>query len=178
MKIGVFRLLDDSPHFIPINIEILILVAIWDNPFIFQGSFTISSEKTEQRKKIFVFRCECFKKNEFDIIEDEFFPEDYFFTYLYNGQQNIPLHDIDTNYTAYILKYALNITLQKLLTRPSHHLITADEVAMQAIIKKAQVIMNNPESINNNEDIGFSVRIPFHPTEALGQQAVTYLLNI
>ena len=75
---------------IELNIETLVLVAIWENPFIFQGSFAITN-KGDYSKKSLVFRCECDLEDKIDIVEMDFSPINYKFTHLYNVQSEIVL---------------------------------------------------------------------------------------
>lgn len=166
--------------FTNINIEILVLVAVWDHPFIFQGCFKITS-KHDHKKQFIFFRCECNKYKQLELIEHDFSVNDYKFTYLYNQTQNIQwdIQSESKEYAFYLLKYALNTTLIQMITRSKQNFISIDDVAMQAIVQQMDPFIKQELSwSNDDQDIGFAVAMDFYPTEEMGQSAVCKLLGI
>jgi hypothetical protein len=165
---------------ISINIETLVLVAIWEKPFIFQGSFTITN-KGDYSKKLLIFRCECNLADKMVITESDFSPNNYQFTHLYNIQSEISL--INTNYalelSLYLLKYALNETLKKIITHPKQHAIHIDDIALTSISQQMEnYLFYRQEKNLGDSGIGFAVAIDFTPAEELGQTAALTLLEL
>jgi len=163
-----------------LNIETLILVAIWDYPFIFQGSFAITNTLNNSIQ-LLLFRCECNLKDKMDILDVEFSPHDYQFTHLYDGPFEIPLKNAndELEQALYLLKYSLKETLQKMISNPIHNLIHIDEVAMSSIAKQIKDhIIHHGQKKFDNENIGFSVSISFTPTEKFGKKSALALLKI
>lgn len=162
---------------ISLNIETMILVAVWENPFVFQGSFNVTN-KHDNTKKLLFFRCECYLKNKADI-QNEFLSHDYKFTHLYNEKYAISLSsENELEQALYLLKYALKSTLEKLINNPKQHLIYVDEVAMSRIANQAKDYMINKKKDINDNDIGFAVSIDFVPNENSGKMAASALLKI
>ncbi len=94
-----------------INIETLVLVAVWNRPFIFQGSFSITNTRNHSIQLIF-FRCECKLEDKMDVFDIEFSPDDYSFTHLYDSQSEIDITNTtdDLEQYLYLLKYSLKET--------------------------------------------------------------------
>jgi hypothetical protein len=165
-------------HF-SLNIETLVLVAIWDHPFIFQGSFTITNT-INNSNQLLLFRCTCGLKDKMDILDIEFSPYDYMFTYLYDGAVEVLANaNDDLEHALYLLKYSLKETLQKMIINPNQRLTHFDEIAMSSIaqqIKKHMIYHGQKRMDDNN--IGFSVSISFTPTEKIGKKAALTLLKI
>src|SRR5438105_1120237 len=122
-------------NFTPINIETTILAAIWKRPFIFQGYFTITSEQGAYNR-VLIFYCKCMKKDKYDVLYQDFSPEEYQFNYIYN-EQCTNIENLHKHATAiYLLKYSLNATLQKMVAKPDFYVI-ADEIALESLQKRA-----------------------------------------
>lgn len=167
--------------FTHLNIETLILVAIWEQPSIFQGCFKLSS-RNKKHKEYFFFRCEIRNSLQINFIEDEFAPEDYSFTHFYYQEQKIHLDSKSdsTEYALYILKYALYITIKKMLTNSTqkHHFLSVDDIVLKSLIEKIKPMLNQDslwsESMN---EIGFAVAMDFCPQEETAEIAVQTLLS-
>ncbi|BCA94854.1 hypothetical protein TUM19329_12150 [Legionella antarctica] len=167
-----------TDNYTPINIETLILVAVWEYPFVFQGSFRIIDKNRHSERFIF-YRCECLKSEKTDILEDEFSPYDYQFTHLYcvaSDQTQIEFMGQLIGEALYLLKYALYTTLTQMIRKNKQYLTYIDEIALLAISKRVEVILK--EGLDTQEDIelGFAVSMDFNPGEPLGQAAVSALL--
>lgn len=164
-----------------INIETLLLVAIWEKPFIFQGCFKISTTGLEH-KKFFFFRYECDELTQTNLVENEFFPANYRLTHFYNEIQPILLDEIPNQAVEdafYILKYALFTTVKEMLLQqaPKHHL-SIDEVVIDTLFEKIKPMMEQESSWKNSmSEIGFAVAMDFSPQEPMGEAAVNVLLN-
>jgi hypothetical protein len=161
---------------IRISIETLVLVAVWKNPFVFQGCFKIIDQSRDTKKYIF-FRCECNLSEKVDVIDQDFSPYDYQFTHLYNESELIQL---DTQeHALYLLKYALRTTLVEMITNQRHYLVSIDDIAMQSIIKQIQPVLNQTIPWSQEDTgIGFAVSMDFCPEEEMGQAAVLDLLGM
>lgn len=164
-------------NYTPIDIKTLIIVAKWSHPTIFQGFFSIT-RKESNLENILIFRCECYKNHKFEILDQEFFAEDYQFTYLQDENKSLEL--ISTNATndcaLNILKYALELTLKELVKKPDP-ILFADELAIQSITHQALSIMMQRKQSDGAEHIGFEVATPFNPSEKTTQNAVELLLG-
>ena len=163
-----------------INIETLVLVAIWEKPFIFQGSFTITN-KSDYSKKVLIFRCECDLEDKMDIINTDFSPTNYRFTHLYNMQSEISLTHIsyELELALYLLKYALNETLKKIITHPKQHVIHMDDTALASISRQMEnYLFYRQEKNLGDNDIGFAVALDFTPEEELGRTGAFTLLKL
>ena len=68
----------------------------------------------------------------------------------------------------YLLKYSLNVTLQKMITSPNQRLMAVDEVAMDFFSKRISSSISQIET---------TLSIPFSPTEKLGYLATLTLLE-
>jgi hypothetical protein len=66
-----------------ITIETILLVAIWDEPFIFQGFFKIASQD-KQQDILYFFKCINTDLSQLQIKQGDFVPRDYEFNYIYN----------------------------------------------------------------------------------------------
>ncbi|HHT9888306.1 TPA: hypothetical protein ACT9KI_000447, partial [Legionella pneumophila] len=161
-----------------INIETLVLVAAWKFPFVFQGSFKILDRDSYNEHFIF-YRCEYTKAHQTDILEDEFSPLDYQFTYLYAGSikylDNI-LNQLSEN-AIYLLQYALHLTLSKMLTskRPSD--IYIDEIALNFLTERIKQKFDEGKNFEGEADIGFAVAMDFNPQEQTALAAARNLLS-
>jgi len=161
---------------ISLHIETMILVAIWKNPFIFQGSFKIINKK-ERTPKLLLFRCECYLENKKDL-QEEFFPQAYQFTHLYNEHDAIPLlPEQELEPALYLLKYALNATLEQLLNHSKQPLLYVDEIAMAALAHQMMEYIKDKQALAN-KDLGFVVSIDFSPKEPAAKMAASALLKI
>lgn len=85
----------NQDNYTPINIETLILVAVWTQPFVFQGSFKIIN-KNKQTEQFLFYRCERDRSEKTDIVENEFSPDDYQFTHLYRSSGHNQLDFVTT----------------------------------------------------------------------------------
>lgn len=150
-----------------------------NNPFIFQGCIKIT-ELQNNKEVLYFFRCQSKHKEQYDILNNDFFADDYEFTHLYNEAGFIQLSIIDstTEYALDMMKYALHITLREMLSNRKLHFTAIDDMAMQAMINKIKPILNK-ESMLPTEDkhIGFAVAMDFSPQEEMGRLAVMALLN-
>lgn len=164
-------------EYTPINIETLILVAVWEQPFMFQGSFKIIDKKSHAEHLIF-FRCECEKATKNAILEDEFSPYDYQLTHLYRAvkQGQCEFLQYLTDDALYLLKYALFVSLTQLIKNNKHHQTYMDEVALITISKRVEDLLKEGQDIQDDAYLGFAVAMDFNPTEVLGQAAVTSLI--
>lgn len=162
-----------------ITIETLVLVAIWNRPFIFQGCFQICGPQGQKKRRLF-FRCECHKYSQSELTDQDFSPEDYDFTHLYNEAEAPQLaNDSEAEeYALYLLKYALNSTLIQMITRSKQSFVSIDDEAMQSLVKRMEPFLCGELSFSQEEqDIGFAVAMDFHPAEDMGRSAVRALLG-
>ena len=159
-------------------IETLVLVAVWKQPFVFQGYFEILDKNTQQGQVLF-FRCEYASSYPIKTIENEFLPDGYHFTELYNEANTIQLHTLETQSAEaiYILKYALHTTLSLMLKNQKQHFLSIDEVAMNVIIEKLRPMFSQDSLGTHEPDIGFAVSMDFNPSEPTGQTAILSLLG-
>lgn len=162
---------------ISLNIETLILVAVWKTPFIFQGCFNVTNRHDNSRHLLF-FRCECYLKNKADF-QNEFSPQDYQFTHLYNEKSAISLdsgHEFEQ--ALYLLKYALKAALEMLVNDPKHYLVHVDEVASSSLANQARDYMLNKKQDLVDKALGFAVSIDFIATENSSKIAAYGLLKL
>lgn len=162
-----------------LSIETLVLVAVWETPFVFQGCFTITNKQKRSKQTLF-FRCECRVNEKMNILDPDFCPTDYQFTHLFSKQAAIPL-DIAKNEMGdalYLLKYALKATLEKVITNPKQDFTYIDEVAMSRIVREIEVHLVSQTQGDIQADLGFAVSIDFTPTEMSGEKAALALLRI
>lgn len=168
----------DKPY-TSINIETLILVAVWTSPFIFQGTFKIFDKDNANEHLVF-YRCECNKSDKTDILEDEFSSFDYQFTHLYTDtiqfQENL-LNELSEN-AIYLLQYALYVALTKMITNNKQNCIYIDEIALLSLTKRIKQVFNERKDLEVEEEIGFAVAMDFNPQEHTGLEAVRNLLSI
>jgi hypothetical protein len=157
-----------SDNFTPINIETLILVAVWDQPFVFQGSFKILDKNKHQEHFLF-YRCESLKAEKMD--------NQFSHLYRVSEQSQIEFSDSLTEDALYLLKYALHITLTQMMTNKKHYFTYIDEIALISISKRIKSVLNKGVNSQENEDLGFAVAMDFNPLEPVGQQAVLVLLD-
>lgn len=164
-----------------INIETLILVAVWNQPAIFQGCFKITPAHLHQSPLFLFFRCLYANKNKSDYVDDVFFPDEYDFSHLY--YESTLIHSDPENegwvHAEYILKYALYKTLLKMRSNLKHRFISMDDRAMEAIIKQVEPILQQKGTWEmTDEHIGFAVSMDFNPQEQMGALAVKTLLSL
>lgn len=163
---------------IQLNIETLVLVAVWEKPFIFQGCIKIT-ELDEHYKVLYFFRCESHHTEQQDILHKHFSSNDYQLTHLYNESGLVSLNSLTPTkeYALDMMKYALHVTLKEMLSNRKIHFTSIDDIAMQAMINKIKPILNNECAIPEEEHIGFAVAMDFSPQEEMGQLAALALLK-
>ena len=161
-----------------INVETLVLVAVWESPFIFQGCFKITQLQGDNTV-LFFFRCQASHFQQIDILNLEFSPKHYEFTHLYNETGFIQLDNLEpaSEDALYLLKYALNVTLGKMIVSRTMHFTSIDNSAMQALIDKVRPILNRELTIAEEDHIGFAVAMDFFPQEEMTLLAALALLN-
>jgi hypothetical protein len=159
-----------------LNIETLILVAVWECPFIFQGCFKITQLHKDHTIILF-FRCQSIHEQQMDILHEDFSPEEYEFTHLYNDSGRIiPNGQNQTHEDAvYLLKYALYVSLKEMLVNRKLHFTSIDDMAMQAMINRIRPILNKELVLPEEEHIGFAVAMDFCPQEEMGNAAALTL---
>ncbi len=164
-------------EYTPINIETLILVAVWESPAIFQGSFNIIDKKSHMEHLIF-FRCECEKATKTEILEDDFSPYDYQLTHLYRivEQGQCEFLPYLTDDALYLLKYALYVSLTQMIRNDKYDLPYMDEVALVIISERVEKVLKEGQNTQDDAYLGFAVAMDFNPSESLGEAAVTSLL--
>lgn len=163
---------------IHINVETLILVAVWKNPFIFQGCIKIT-DLYQDNKVLYFFRCQSNHREQNDILNNDFSPDDYEFTHLYNKSGLLQLSIINPTraYALDMMKYALHITLKEMISNRKIHFTSIDDVAMQAMINKITPILNKELTLPEEDHIGFAVAMDFSPKEEMGYLAALALLK-
>lgn len=161
-----------------ITIETFVLVAVWHQPFIYQGCFRIT-EISNNHSVCFFFRCESNHLNQQDILINEFSFFDYDFTHLYNEYGIIDLTAVTQlqEDALYLLTYALHHTLQEMITKQKIHVTSFDDTAMQIIINKVTPLLSRELTLPEDDHIGFAVIMDFSPQEETGHRAVLALLN-
>ncbi|WP_419420835.1 hypothetical protein ACNVED_05935 [Legionella sp. D16C41] len=161
-----------------INIETLVLVAIWEQPFIFQGCFQII-ESISQKKVLYFFRCQYEKFEYINKIDDDFSPYDYNFSYLYDESRMIELHSLTDagDFAIYVLKYALHTTLLEMLKHERKNFLSIDDMAMQAMIERIRPILDQNLLTGLDEDLGFAASVDFMPQEEMARMAAKALLS-
>ncbi|RAP38414.1 hypothetical protein B1207_00555 [Legionella quinlivanii] len=162
-----------------ISIETLILIAVWKQPFIFQGCFRLTEDASGE-SILYLFRCQYSSPLVQDTIDSEFSSYDYQFTHLYNETSFINLENDFPGFdeAIYILKYALHQSLWTMLTRSRHRSLSVDDMAMKALYKKIEPILHQAKHWEQLEDdIGFAASISFCPQEPMGKRALEVLLN-
>ncbi|QDP72718.1 hypothetical protein FOG18_09195 [Legionella israelensis] len=165
--------------FAGINVETLVLVAAWENPFVFQGCFKIT-ELHRDNTALFFFRCESRHINQTDILQHAFSPDEYEFTHLYNESGLIQLNILNQAQEngLYLLKYALHITLGEMLSSRKVHFTSIDDMAMQALINKVKPILNREcNTLPEENHIGFAVAMDFCPKDEMALFAALGLLE-
>lgn len=163
---------------IRLHVETLVLVAVWENPFIFQGCIKITELDTQQEAPYF-FRCQSSHSQQNDIVNKDFSSDEYAFTHLYNELGFIPLSITDStiDYALDMMKYALHITLKEMISSRKTHFTSIDDIAMQAMINRIKPILNNELTLPEDDHIGFAVAMDFSPQEEMGNLAAQALLN-
>ena len=170
--------MSNEKKFTDLNVETLVLVAVWEKPFVFQGCFKIT-ELNGQNRVLFFFRCQSSHVEQINILHNDFSAHDYEFTHLYNELGLIQLNTLNQTqkYALYILKYALHTTLREMMLSRKQHFTSIDNIAMQAMINKITPILNRVSNFPEEEDhIGFAVAMDFCPKEEQGLLAVSALL--
>lgn len=171
-----------NKKYVNLSVETLVLVAVWENPFIFQGCFTIT-QLPKGNKLLFFFRCQSNHKEQSDILSHDFTSEAYVFTHLYNESEFIPLEvegaDTIKEYALDMLKYALHITLKEMILSRKLHFTSVDDIAMQAMINRIKPILNKQLALSDvpDEPVGFAVAMDFCPQEQMGHLAALALLE-
>lgn len=159
------------------TIETLILVAIWEQPLIFQGCFKISASGHE---KFFFFRYECPYLKEEDIIHKDYCPSHYQLTHFYTQEQPISLlpHNEAQEHAFYILNYAFYITLKEMVCRQiKKPMLSVDEVVLNSLLNQIKPMLDkNSPLAEHLQEIGFAVKMDFYPQEIMGELAVRTLL--
>jgi len=167
-------------QFTQINIETLVLVAVWGQHSVFQGCFKISDKYSARRRYIY-FRCECKHKDKKTLLQEAFSPYDYQWTYLYEEitKNTWDVHDESKEHALYVLKYALYTTLVNMINNRKYDLVSIDEVAMRAMEEQIKPMLQNSERSWGQEypDLGFAVAMDFLPNEMMGEQAAVQLLG-
>ena len=161
-----------------LNIETLILVAVWENPFIFQGCIKIT-DAVKNEEALYFFRCRSNHRKQNDILNNNFLSDDYEFTHLYNESGLIRLSSADSimEYALDMMKYALHVTIREMIASRKIHFTSIDDIAMQAMINKIRPILNNESLLlPEDEHIGFAVAMDFSPQEEMGNLAALALL--
>lgn len=161
-----------------LNVETLVLVAVWEKPFIFQGCIKIT-KLHEDNEVLYFFRCQSNHKEQNDILNSDFSPDDYEFTHLYNELGFIQLSVLDPikEYALDMMKYALHVTLREMISSRKIHFTSIDDIAMQAMINKIKPILNKELALPDEDHIGFAVAMDFSPKEEMGRLAVLALLK-
>ena len=163
---------------IGLNVETLVLVAVWENPSIFQGCIKIT-ELYKDKEVLYFFRCQSNHSEQNDILNNDFSSDDYEFTHMYNelGFIQLSITDPAKEYALDMMKYALHITLREMISNRKMHFTSIDDIAMQAMINKIKPILNKELTLPEEEHIGFAVAMDFSPQEEMGYLAVQALLN-
>ncbi|KTD07363.1 hypothetical protein [Legionella jamestowniensis] len=170
--------MSNEEKFTGLTIETLVLVAVWENPFVFQGCFKITN-LLGNTPVLFFFRCNSLYEAQTDILDHDFSPEQYKFTHLYNERGLIQLNTLNQvqENALYLLKYALHVTLKEMLSSRKLHFTAIDDMAMHAFINKIQPILNQDLRLPEEEHIGFAVAMDFCPEEETGLLAALTLLR-
>ncbi|MFC7781955.1 hypothetical protein [Legionella taurinensis] len=147
-----------------ITIETLVLVAVWETPFIFQGCFKIT-ELEGSDSVLFFFRCQGNHAQQPDILHTDFSSEHYEFSHFYHEEGLIHLGHLDKTQedALYLLKYALHVTLGEMISSRKRHFTSIDDIAMQALIDKVRVILKKEFTLPAEDHIGFAVAMDFRP---------------
>lgn len=164
--------------FTGLNVETLVLVAVWTPPFVFQGCFKVT-ELQGDNTALFFFRCESEHMKQTDILNHDFSFDHYKLTHLYNESGLIQLNTLNQAQedALYLLKYALHITLGEMLSSRKTHFTSIDDIAMQALIDKVKPILNSGLTVPEEEHIGFAVAMDFCPEEETALLAALALLG-
>lgn len=170
--------MSNKKKFTGIKVETLLLVAVWETPFIFQGCFKIT-ELERKNTVLFFFRCQARHVQQSDILNHDFSPELYEFTHLYNEAGLIQLSNLEPSQedALYLLKYALHITLGEMLTHRKIHFTSIDDIAMQVLIDKVSPILNRELALPEEDHIGFAVAMDFRPEEEIALSAALTLIR-
>lgn len=168
----------DRGNRVKLNVETLVLVAVWESPFIFQGCTKIT-ELPKGKEGLYFFRCQSNHSEQKDILNNDFSSDDYEFTHLYNEFGFIQLRVTDPvkEYALDMMKYALHVTLREMISNRKLHFTSIDDIAMQAMMNKIKPILNKELTLAKDDPVGFAVTMDFAPQEELGHLAVQALLN-
>lgn len=169
----------DSIPQLKLNIETCVLVAIWQQPFIFQGFYRICELNSAKKEIILFFRYESYHKQQIDILDDAFSPYDYSLTHLYNESGILVLKNEEQKWEhpQYLLKYALHTTLKELIKSQKHLFTVIDDIAMHSMIERVRPILKMEMALTAEDSIGFAVAMDFIPQEEIGLSAAITLLN-
>lgn len=170
--------MSNKKKFTGINVETLVLVAVWEPPFIFQGCFKITELQCGDTV-LFFFRCQANHVHQSNILHNDFSSEQYEFTHLYNEEGLIQLSNLDQiqEDALYLLKYALHVTLKEMLSSRQMHFTSIDDIAMQALIDKVKPILNKELTLPEEDHIGFAVAMDFRPEVEMALLAALCLLG-
>jgi hypothetical protein len=159
------------------SIETTLLVAVWENPTIFQGYFKIIPPNSVQEFFIF-YRCLLEDYPQEQIREQEFFPEKVQFTHLYNHLGIMHQTEQLDKDALYLLKYALFVTVGQMLSNSRHLLAYIDEIALNSLVKRTITLLQEPTTSKTHEDLGFAVSMDFQPMEETSSKALLALLRL
>lgn len=161
-----------------LNVETFVLVAVWEQPFIFQGCIKITELDTGN-EVLYFFRCESNHSKQEDILNNDFSVDEYELTHVYNESGFIPLNISDPvqEYALDMMKYALHVTLREMLSSRKVHFTSMDDIAMQALINTVKPILNKKLTVPEEEHVGFAVAMDFSPQEEMGRLAAVALLG-
>lgn len=164
--------------FTSINIETLILVAVWEKPFVFQGCFKLT-DKNKHKQRLLFFRCECDGVDQVELLEQNFPIRHYHLTHLYDEFSHIQLQSTDDSAAdaLYILQYAIHTTLQEMLTNSKQHRTAIDEIALKLMSRRIEPLFHFASWSNEENELGFAVAMDFFPHNETTQKAVLLLLE-
>ena len=109
------------------DIETTLLVAVWAKPNIFQGYFKITPHDTSDDQFIY-FRLICGQNQRENFLKEEFYPEQFVFSHLYNQVGQLKAQT--TEDCLYLLKYAVYITVTAMLKNKNQYFTYIDEIAL------------------------------------------------
>jgi len=166
----------NSPLLLSADIETTILVAVWSEPIIFQGYFKITLHEASSESFIF-YRAVCEAYHQENFLDEEFFPDQFQFSHIYNQSGIIKKQIIEPD-AVYLLNYALFITVTQMLKNKKQYLTYIDEVALNAIMERTSIIINKPVHTKLHDDLGFSVNMNFQAREKNSEDALTALIQL
>lgn len=162
---------------IVLKIETLILVAVWDNPYLFQGLFSITDANcTVNKQYLFSSQCntECCNNQRYDAKADEL---DFVKLYeLDNDSLITPQRLVHSDSALYVLKYALNETIKLLAQKPDNQPVYLDTHAFKQLNFQLFQSAQCGDASHLPQDIGFAATIDFSPSDPDGIRATKMLL--